>query len=420
MQKNVTVEKAPATKGQKIAAVASIAVFFIVLVLLTIFVGGPIIKTLGDPASFREWVVARGFWGRVLFVGVIILQVIVAFIPAEPLELAAGYAFGALWGTILVWLGLVLGTMIVFLFVRKIGVKAVEVFFPREKIDSVKYLNNEKALDATAFILFLIPGTPKDLLTYVAGLTKIRLLPWMLLTSIARIPSIVTSTISGNALGLERYGLAIVVFAATAVVSGLGILLYQRLHNKRMREEAAQNLINQRCRNIRLNRLKMDNQQPTKANRNPYFKPNISSSARASGLFFCDAAALLPEKLHDAFHGENTTVHVTVWPRICDQSLPRNRMKNRNALRSHSAIATVLPCKPTFSGIKYTCIYILRFLVYIHGSIHIIHILIHRNCCLIAGFFMVFHTFTAEYDSCAVEKIIKIKASALLRYANMA
>ena len=242
MQQEASVQKASATKGQKTAAIISIAVFVIVLVLLTIFVGGPILKTLGDPASFRAWVDERGFWGRVLFVGVIVLQVVIAFIPAEPLEIAAGYAFGAVWGTLLDWLGLVIGTTIVFLFVRKIGVKAVEVFFPREKIDSVKYLNNEKALNATAFILFLIPGTPKDLLTYIAGLTKIRLLPWILLTSIARIPSVVTSTISGNALGLEKYGLAIGVFAATAVVSGAGILLYRRAHNKREREEALREL----------------------------------------------------------------------------------------------------------------------------------------------------------------------------------
>ncbi len=232
----------PATKGKKIAAIVSVAVFFIVLALLTIFVGGPIVKTLGDPASFRAWVDERGAWGRVLFVGVMALQVIIAFIPAEPLELAAGYAFGTLWGTLLVWIGLVIGTTIVFVFVRKIGVKAVEVFFPREKIDSVKYLNNEKALNATAFVLFLIPGTPKDLLTYVAGLTKIRLMPWIVLTSVARIPSVLTSTISGNALGLEKYGLAIIVFAATGLVSGVAFLLYRRNQRRRALKTAGEKL----------------------------------------------------------------------------------------------------------------------------------------------------------------------------------
>ena len=191
----------PASRGKKIATAASIAAFVLLLVFLAVYVGGPFVKTLRDPAAFRTWVNARGLWGKVLFVGMTALQVIVAFIPGEPFELAAGYAFGAVWGTVLVWIGLVLGSTIVFLFVRKVGVKAVEVFFPRERIDSLKFLKDEKKLNAAAFLLFFIPGTPKDLLTYAAGLTKIRLLPWVLITSVARLPSIVTSTISGQRAG---------------------------------------------------------------------------------------------------------------------------------------------------------------------------------------------------------------------------
>ncbi|MCE5190124.1 MAG: TVP38/TMEM64 family protein [Eubacteriales bacterium] len=246
MQKNeVSSNPSSASRGQKIAAIASVAVFFLVLALLAVFVGVPLVKTLGDPASFRVWVDARGAWGRVLFVGLMILQVVVAFIPGEPFEIAAGYAFGAVWGTLLAWVGLTLGSILVFLFVRKIGVKAVEVFFPREKIDSMKYLNNERALNATAFLLFLIPGTPKDFLTYLAGLTKIRLLPWIILTSIARIPSIITSTIGGNAIGTKQYTFAIVVFAATAVFSGAGMLIYRAVQKKRALREAGRALANQ-------------------------------------------------------------------------------------------------------------------------------------------------------------------------------
>ena len=237
--------KAPATRGQKITAIASVAVFLLVLILVSVFVGGPLVKTLGDPASFRAWVDARGVWGRVLFVLLVILQVVVAFIPGEPFEIAAGYAFGAVGGTLLAWLGLTLGSLLVFLFVRKVGVKAVEVFFPREKIDSMKYLNNEKALNATAFVLFLIPGTPKDFLTYVAGLTKIKLLPWVLLTSIARLPSILTSTIGGDAIGTENYSFAILVFAITALVSGAGLLVYRAIQKKRALAEAGRTLANQ-------------------------------------------------------------------------------------------------------------------------------------------------------------------------------
>ena len=267
MQKTETTKPTqPATRGQKIAAVASIAVFVLVLVLLTVFVGGPIVKTIGDPAAFRAWVEARGIWGRVLFVGLIVLQIVVAFIPGEPFELAAGYAFGALWGTLLVWIGVIIGTTVVFLFVRKVGVKAVEVFFPREKINSMKYLQDEKKLNAAAFLLFLIPGTPKDLLTYLAGLTKIRLLPWIVLTSIARIPSIVTSTISGNALGIEKYTLAIIVYVATALVSGIGLLIYQRMQRQHALHEAALQLASQPLVEYPLD---MQDQEPVKTGQKP-------------------------------------------------------------------------------------------------------------------------------------------------------
>ncbi|MEZ4627470.1 MAG: hypothetical protein R2912_05100 [Eubacteriales bacterium] len=133
------------------------------------------------------------------------MQVVIAFILQNRWR-SPRDMLGAVWGTLLDWLGpghrhrnRV--------FIRKIGVVAVEAFFPREKIDSVKHLNNEKALNATAFILFLIPGTPKDLLSHVAGLTKDSPAALDLLTSIAWIPSVVTSTISGNALDCSNTGL---------------------------------------------------------------------------------------------------------------------------------------------------------------------------------------------------------------------
>jgi uncharacterized membrane protein YdjX (TVP38/TMEM64 family) len=238
MEQNAAKPANPPSKTRRIVSIISIVTFVLLLVFLTVFVGKPLISTLSDPAAFRAWVDARGVWGKLAFIGMCILQVVVAFIPGEPFELAAGYAFGALEGTLLVWAGLVLGSTIVFLFVRKFGVKLVEAVFPREKIDSLPLLNNEKTLNATAFVLFFIPGTPKDLLTYAAGLTKIRILPWILLTSVARLPSIVTSTVSGSALGTQRYILAAVVFGVTALLSGAGFLIYRAAEKKRAMREA--------------------------------------------------------------------------------------------------------------------------------------------------------------------------------------
>ena len=217
-------------KKQLTKGIVSVAALVIASVLIFIFAGKPIIEWVKDPVAFRAWVKAHGIVGDIAFVGMMVLQVIVAIIPGEPLEIATGYAFGIWEGTLLCILGTVIGSCLVFAFVRTLGIRVVEFFFPREKIDELKFLKDEKKVDLIAFILFLIPGTPKDLLTYAVGLTKMRFTTWLLITSVARIPSIITSTIGGNALGSQRYIFAIVVFAATLVISGIGVLIYRRIN----------------------------------------------------------------------------------------------------------------------------------------------------------------------------------------------
>ena len=176
---------------------------------------------------------SSGLWGRVAFVGMVVFQLIIAIIPGEPLEMGAGYAFGAVEGTLLCILGCVIGSALVFLFVRRFGVKLVEVFFSREKIRSLRFLQDSRRLNLLTFIVFFIPGTPKDLLSYFIGLTDMKLGTWLLITGVARIPSIVTSTVTGDALGLQNYQFALIAFGATLLLSLGGILVYRRLSARR-------------------------------------------------------------------------------------------------------------------------------------------------------------------------------------------
>lgn len=210
----------------------AIAVFLALSLLLVFLVGGPMLRFIQDPAGFRAWVNGHGIWGRLAFVGMMFFQVVVAFIPGEPLEIAAGYAFGFWEGTFLCLTGAFLGGLFVFLFVRNWGIRAVEVFFPREKILNLKFLRDKKKRDALTFLLFLIPGTPKDVLTYCAGLTDMPLSTWLLISTVARIPSVVTSTVGGDALGLQDYWFAILVFGVTLAISACGWLLYKRVSAK--------------------------------------------------------------------------------------------------------------------------------------------------------------------------------------------
>lgn len=215
-----------------------IYLFAIVVALIFIgavgyLVGKPMVEFVREPERFRAWVDSSGFVSRVVFVGMVVFQLIIALIPGEPLEMGAGYAFGAVEGTILCIIGCVIGSALVFLFVRRFGVKLVEVFFPREKIRSMRFLQDSRRLNLLTFIVFFIPGTPKDLLSYFIGLTDMKLGTWLCITAVARIPSIVTSTVTGDALGLKDYQFALIAFGVTLALSLLGILVYRRLSARR-------------------------------------------------------------------------------------------------------------------------------------------------------------------------------------------
>lgn len=215
-------------KTRKRLTALGIGLFLAGMAALTVFVGRPLVRYARDPEQFRQWIGEYGMWGRAMFAGVVFLQTVVAFIPGEPFEIVAGYAFGAFWGTALCLIGELAGSVTVFWFVRRYGTRVVEVFFPREKIESLKFLQNEKKLETFTFFVFLVPGTPKDLLCYFVGLTHMRLPVWLLISSVGRFPSVITSTLGGNALGLGRHSFAIAVFAATLVVSALGLMSYNR------------------------------------------------------------------------------------------------------------------------------------------------------------------------------------------------
>ena len=211
----------------------AIIVALIFIAAVGYLVGKPMIEFVREPERFRAWVDSSGFVSRVIFVGMVVFQLIIALIPGEPLEMGAGYAFGAWEGTILCIIGCVIGSALVFLFVRRFGVKLVEVFFPREKIRSLRFLQDSRRLNLLTFIVFFIPGTPKDLLSYFIGLTDMKLGTWLLITAVARIPSIVTSTVTGDALGLKDYQFALIAFGVTLALSLAGILVYRRLSARR-------------------------------------------------------------------------------------------------------------------------------------------------------------------------------------------
>ena len=211
-------------RKRKILAGISIIVVAALIVLLTLFIWNWLRSFSQD--DFRDYIQSFGPLGWLVLLGLQFLQVFIALIPGELLETAAGYAFGPWMGTAICYVGVGLASSLIFGLTRRYGVKLVEMFVDRERINELRFLNTERKRNNLIFLLYFIPGTPKDLLTYFVGLTDIKLSTFLVLSMIARIPSVISSTFGGHLLGEERYTGAIILYGITGLLSALGLLGY--------------------------------------------------------------------------------------------------------------------------------------------------------------------------------------------------
>lgn len=186
---------------------------------------------LADARAVRAFVSDHAFVSRLAMLGINIVQVLLAFLPGEPVELASGYAFGFWEGTALCLVASGLATSAIYWATRRWGWKLVGLFFDRLLFDRFSWLKSAKRLELIMLIVFLIPGTPKDFLTYFAGLTNMRFLPVVLIATFGRIPSIVTSTIAASAVGSGNWPLVACTLVASAFLLAVGGLMYRRLRS---------------------------------------------------------------------------------------------------------------------------------------------------------------------------------------------
>ena len=150
-----------AKRRRRIVSVIGLLIF----VGLSAAIAFPFIKFFKEPELFQEWVAGFGMWGWLVCIGAMVLQIIVAIIPGGAMEIGAGYAFGAVEATILCTIGSIIGCAIVFWLAKAFGVKFVEAFFPIEKIQNLKFLQNDKntlfILNPNQFYYFFNTGDAK-------------------------------------------------------------------------------------------------------------------------------------------------------------------------------------------------------------------------------------------------------------------
>ncbi|MEG0076786.1 TVP38/TMEM64 family protein [Anaerorhabdus sp.] len=216
-------------KGLKIVSIIG-GIFFAIVMGYSLFM--LFTSVANDPDKFKVWLDGFGWFGKAVLVIMMGLQVLVAFLPGEIIELGAGVAYGTVEGMILCLIGAAIGSYIILILVKRYGVKLVEHFMSKEKINQLSFLKDEKKLNQLVFIIFFIPGTPKDFITYFAGLTSVKIWNFIGITTIARIPSVVTSTIAGDYLINQDYLMVAGIYLFTLIVSLGGLYLYNKIMSK--------------------------------------------------------------------------------------------------------------------------------------------------------------------------------------------
>lgn len=204
----------------------------------------PVIKNLSTPEGqldFKNHVATLGVLGYLALFGLQFAQIFLIILPGEPIEILAGMCYGGIGGLVFITISVFIITTIVFWAVRKLGRKFVYSFCSKEKIDKIensKLFKNPKKIEWIMLILFLIPGTPKDLLVYIAGLLPLKPLRFILISTFARLPSVISSTFAGSNLVAGNWKFSIIIYAATFIIVGLVIFIINKFDKDKTAEEA--------------------------------------------------------------------------------------------------------------------------------------------------------------------------------------
>ena len=215
-------------------------VLFLILLEIAVLIGALILerKYIGTPEgvalleTLEESKTTLDRFGLLRFpvmVIVQILQMILALIPGGPLAFLLGFMFGTVGGAIVGTIGNILGTILIVWGVNRFGMKFVNLFCNSKGFEKLKFLHDPRRRDALIFLLFLIPGTPKDLITFFAPFTKAKPATIVWLACVGRLPALFLSTAVGANLAGGDLRATIILCSVTLFVTMIGVLVKDKV-----------------------------------------------------------------------------------------------------------------------------------------------------------------------------------------------
>lgn len=209
--------------------IAFLALMVVVMVLLwpyihEVFEPGGLSRVIDDVRN-------AGPLGFLILLAMQFMQIVVAFIPGEVVQMAAGMMYGPWLGAAVILLGCIISSAFVFVVVHRLGAPFVQDMVPTKYLDKFRAFEESGKLSIVVFILFLIPAMPKDTFTYLVPLTNMRMRDFLILSNVGRIPGIVISTYAANGLVDGNITQSIIIFAVVAVIAIVAIVFRDKIMN---------------------------------------------------------------------------------------------------------------------------------------------------------------------------------------------
>lgn len=209
----------------------------ILLILLAVAVMGGmawalyatgLMDLLSSKNRLLQFIRENRFHAATIFIGMQIVQVVAAPLPGEVTGFVGGILFGPVWGVVYSTIGLTIGSWIAFMLARLLGRPIVERIASRETIERYDYVMKHKGL-LLAFLLFLIPGFPKDILCYILGLGHMGQRDFLIVSASGRLLGTILLTLGGTFFRNAQYGALFTVIGVSLLVILLVMVYRNRI-----------------------------------------------------------------------------------------------------------------------------------------------------------------------------------------------
>jgi uncharacterized membrane protein YdjX (TVP38/TMEM64 family) len=189
----------------------------------------PLTAIFRTPAALEHWLEERARLAAALYVLVQTFQVAVFIVPGEVVQIAGGYLFGVWLGTLLSVAGIAVGSTINFVVGRLLGEPFVATVLGPKRMERLERVSKSPRARLGFFLLFVIPGIPKDVLCYFGGIAPLRYLTFISLSMAGRLPAIVGSTVMGGAAREGSWVVSGILFGLAVLFLIAGLLYHERL-----------------------------------------------------------------------------------------------------------------------------------------------------------------------------------------------